>query len=83
MGIHAKRPSGATPGMRLDLARPRTTDAFRPPGGCAQMRGDKLHSSSSDRQPQLGHRSEARPCGSGTSLVLLVVLAAFLIWVLN
>lgn len=80
MGMRFKRSLGIAPGMRLDLTRPRASDDFGPPSGNARLRGDKLHSAAQGAAPQLSHRSDARQCGSGTSLVLLVVLGAFLVW---
>lgn len=82
MGMRSKHSLDSTPGMRLDLTRHNASDRYGPPSGNACLRGDRLHSPAQGAQPQLGHRSEARPCGSGTSLVLLIVLAAFLGWVL-
>jgi len=82
MGMRSKPSSVSTPGMRLDLARPGAGDHFGPPSGNARLRGDRLHSSTLGTQPQLSHRTDASPCGSGTSLVLLIVLAAFLAWML-
>ncbi len=82
MGMRSKHSLDRAPGMRLDLTRHGNADRYGPPSGNACMRGDRLHSNALEAQARLGHRTEPRACGSGTSLVLLIVLAAFLAWLL-
>lgn len=80
MGTLGKRPAGVAPGMRLEVGRSTVMPSHVPPSGSAQLRGDQLNTAAAHRGPRLREHAQVQQCGSGTGLVLVVVLAAFLLW---
>jgi hypothetical protein len=80
MGLRFRKSFAILPGIRLNLSKSGLSTTLGRPGASVNLRGDKLTTTVGAPGTGISYRCGSSHCGAGTSLLLIVLLGAFLVW---